>query len=355
MDAPDNTPRPPQPEPLTPSAPYGAIYTPYTPPMPPDPASSDALVIGSPEVSGDSREERAPEPAPPSNGVVPLPVRPLRGGDTAILPRQFGTTPEPLPDMSAPELAGLAPRPLEPAPGDPPAPVPFWMAPAPTLPPAEAAPPAPAPIWSAPPTPLFVPTTAANVPPAVLEPPVSVAPAAPLIVPVADSPALVVPVAPSANVSAATPQSGAMVLLPQEEVVNQLGALYLTNKRVILYAPTILRAAFLRDVDAVGTLTERASGFALFFGVLLLALAGVLGYIASTPNPISAGWPFFSQSPLWLPPLAIGVLGLILLATYFFWMKKSLFLSVGGRPLIVVSLTGWSTKRLEGVDILINA
>ena len=54
-----------------------------------------------------------------------------------------------------------------------------------------------------------------------------------------------------------------MVLLPQEEVVTQLGALYLTNKRVILYAPTILRAAFLRDVDAVGTLTERSSGWTL--------------------------------------------------------------------------------------------
>ncbi len=36
-------------------------------------------------------------------------------------------------------------------------------------------------------------------------------------------------------------------------------------------------------------------------------------------------------------------------------MTKSLFLSVGGRPLIVVSLTGWSSKRLEGVDIFINA
>ena len=45
----------------------------------------------------------------------------------------------------------------------------------------------------------------------------------------------------------------------------------------------------------------------------------------------------------------------LLLASYFFWVKKSLFLSVGGRPLIVISLSGWSPKRLEGVDTFINA
>src|SRR5205823_7677396 len=46
---------------------------------------------------------------------------------------------------------------------------------------------------------------------------------------------------------------GAVEMLPNESVVFQLGALYLTNKRVILLAPSVLRLAFLRDVDAIGT------------------------------------------------------------------------------------------------------
>src|SRR5207249_2827394 len=37
---------------------------------------------------------------------------------------------------------------------------------------------------------------------------------------------------------------GAVEMLPNESVVFQLGALYLTNKRVILLAPSVVRLAF---------------------------------------------------------------------------------------------------------------
>jgi hypothetical protein len=146
-----------------------------------------------------------------------------------------------------------------------------------------------------------------------------------------------------------------LVLLPEEEVVNQLGALYLTNRRVILYAPSILRAAFLRDIDAIGTLTERASGWSLILAVLFLAAAGVTGYLASGRTVPWSDWPLLSQVPTWALPAVLAALGLLLLAAYFLWVKKSLFLSVGGRPLIVVSLSGWSAKKLEGVDTFVNA
>jgi hypothetical protein len=153
---------------------------------------------------------------------------------------------------------------------------------------------------------------------------------------------------------AASTTAGAMVLLPGEEVITQLGALYLTNKRVILYAPSILRAAFLRDVDAVGTLTERASGWSLFFALLFLGLAAVSAFVMLTQNQVAFSIGSILQLPMWLLALGFAALGGVLLGTYFFWVKKSLFLSVGGRPLIVISLSGWSPKRLEGVDAFIN-
>ena len=43
----------------------------------------------------------------------------------------------------------------------------------------------------------------------------------------------------------------------------------------------MLRTAFLRDVDAIGTLTERASGWSFFFGLLLLATAGAGVYLST--------------------------------------------------------------------------
>ena len=57
------------------------------------------------------------------------------------------------------------------------------------------------------------------------------APAAPVKVAAVETPAVSAP-------------AGALMLLPGEEVLQQLGALYLTNRRAILYAPTILRAAW---------------------------------------------------------------------------------------------------------------
>ena len=144
------------------------------------------------------------------------------------------------------------------------------------------------------------------------------------------------------------------MLLPGEEVITQLGALYLTNKRVILYAPSILRAAFLRDVDAVGTLTERATGWSLFFALLFLGLAAVSAFVMLTQNQVAFSVGSAVQLPMWLLALGFAAVGGVLLGTYFFWVKKSLFLSVGGRPLIVISLSGWSPKRLEGVDTFVN-
>ena len=78
--------------------------------------------------------------------------------------------------------------------------------------------------------------------------------------------------------------TGALALLPGEEVVMQLGALYLTNRRAILYAPTILRAAFFRDIDAVGSVTERSSGWMLLLGLLAVAMAALRPSRASPPG-----------------------------------------------------------------------
>ncbi|HST03689.1 MAG TPA: hypothetical protein VLQ48_03030, partial [Chloroflexia bacterium] len=109
---------------------------------------------------------------------------------------------------------------------------------------------------------------------------------------------------------------GAIELLPEESVVFQLGALYLTNKRVILLAPTVVRAAFLRDVDAVGTLTERASGWSLFFGLVFLALSGAGIYFSIAHAQFEDALPLLYQvDPLYIG-IALGVLGLILLLMY---------------------------------------
>ena len=70
---------------------------------------------------------------------------------------------------------------------------------------------------------------------------------------------------------------------------------------------------------------------------------------------MSATLPAVYQFPVGLLTLFLAALGIFLLLTYFFWIKKSLFLAVGGRPLIVISLSGWSPKKLEGVDTFVNA
>jgi hypothetical protein len=138
-------------------------------------------------------------------------------------------------------------------------------------------------------------------------------------------------------------------------VAFQLGALYLTNKRVILLAPSVVRAAFLRDVDAVGTLTERSSGWSLFFSLLFLGLAAVGVYASIERVDLEASFPLlYTVEPLFVA-IALAVAGLVLLIMYFVWVKRTLFVSVSGRPLITVSVADWNSRKLEGMDGFLNA
>jgi len=148
---------------------------------------------------------------------------------------------------------------------------------------------------------------------------------------------------------------GAVEMLPNESVVFQLGALYLTNKRVILLAPSVVRAAFLRDVDAIGTLTERASGWSFFFGLILLGLAGGAVYFAIFRDQYAASYQLFYIFDPRILAVGFALLAIYLLANYFFWVKRTLFVSVRGRPLITVSITDWNARKLEGMDSFINA
>jgi hypothetical protein len=168
-----------------------------------------------------------------------------------------------------------------------------------------------------------------------------------------------------ANPSAAAPTTatgrsvprGALELLPQEEVAFQLGALYLTTKRVILLAPTVIRSAFIRDIDAVGTFTERASGWYLFSGVLLLLFAAgsVYAAVARNSQNLTAAFPFlYFVDPIFLAVVFL-VGAVLLLARYFMHVKRTLFVSVKGRPLITVSIADWNTRKLDGMDAFVNA
>ena len=136
----------------------------------------------------------------------------------------------------------------------------------------------------------------------------------------------------------------------------QLGALYLTTKRVILLAPSVVRSAFVRDIDAVGTFTERASAWVPIFGFLLLALSG-LGFYAMISPQWRATFPMLNDMGALLPALAVLLVlwGVFLLARYFFWTKRTLFVSVKGRPLITVSIADWNQRKLEGMDSFVNA
>jgi hypothetical protein len=158
-----------------------------------------------------------------------------------------------------------------------------------------------------------------------------------------------------AQVAARVVPKGAIELLPEESVVFQLGALYLTNKRVILLAPSVVRAAFLRDVDAVGTLTERSSGWSLFFGLVFLGLAAAGIYLSIARAQFEDNLPLlYIINPLFIG-IALAVFGLILLVMYFIWVKRTLFISVSGRPLITVSVADWNSRKLEGMDGFVNA
>lgn len=153
------------------------------------------------------------------------------------------------------------------------------------------------------------------------------------------------------------PPRGALELLPQETVAYQLGALYLTTKRVILLAPSVIRSAFIRDIDAVGTFTERASGWYLFGGVLLLGAAGLSVYLsfAKTGQGLGVSFPvLYVIDPIFFALLLLAG-ALLLLVRYFLHVKRTLFISVRGRPLITVSIADWNTRKLEGMDSFVNA
>ncbi len=148
---------------------------------------------------------------------------------------------------------------------------------------------------------------------------------------------------------------GALQLLQQESVAYQLGALYLTNKRVILLAPSVVRSAFVRDIDAVGTLAERASAWNFFFGLLLLALSAALLYAQAQRDALYTTFSLLYLIPPFIPGVVVGLLGLLLMARYFLWRKRSLFVSVKGRPLITVSMADWKSGKLAGMDAFVNA
>ena len=157
------------------------------------------------------------------------------------------------------------------------------------------------------------------------------------------------------NSTVAAVPKGALDLLPQEEVIQQLGALYLTNKRVILLAPSVIRSAFVRDIDAVGTMTERAPVWQSILGGVLIGLAAAAVYAGTARESLepNVGWVYIID-PL-ITAALLAAAGIFLLARYFLWIKRSLFVSVKGRPLITVSMTDWNASQLAGMDAFVNA
>jgi len=168
------------------------------------------------------------------------------------------------------------------------------------------------------------------------------------------------------NEAQALPRRGRIELLPNEEIIYHLGALYLTNKRVLLYAPTVLRAAFLRDVDGMGMATERLSGGVFILGLAMMVLAGLTGLLIffDARQELAADSPLksaltnvrdFLPLPLEWVAIVVAALGVFFLVSYFLYVSKSLFVSVHGRPLITVSISGYRPRNLDDVDSFINA
>ncbi len=159
---------------------------------------------------------------------------------------------------------------------------------------------------------------------------------------------------------------GRIELLPNEEIIYHLGALYLTNKRVLLYAPTVLRSAFLRDVDAMGMATERLSSSLFILGLAMMITAGLTGLLIffdahqelAATSPLKSALDYvrdFLPLPLEWLALAVAILGLFFIVSYFLYVSKSLFVSVHGRPLITVSISGYRPRDLDEIDNFINA
>jgi hypothetical protein len=307
-------------------------------PAPTDPPAVEiAPTNGAAPATRDFAIERLP-PAERPTPATPASLRPS-GWLSALSPEAPPAAPDPPPWMENPP-----PRPTPT--------MPVALAESPPTPPALIS---PRPAVAPPPTP--APAAPRYQPPAAAAPAPAYMPAIQAAPALSSAPALsAAPAAPLAT-AAATPATptGALMLLTGEEVIMQMGALYLTNRRAILYAPTILRAAFLRDIDAVGAVTERSSGWMLLIGLLAAGIAAIAAYIGLTqPNSEIHLGELYSANPL-LMAVPLALVAALTLASYFFWVKRSLFLSVGGRPLIVVSLSGWSGKKLEAVDGFVNA
>jgi hypothetical protein len=88
--------------------------------------------------------------------------------------------------------------------------------------------------------------------------------------------------------------------------------------------------------------------------LLLFALSGGLVYASLTPT-LEASSPFLFVVPPWTIALVLGLLGLLVLLRFLAWTKRTLFVSVKGRPLITVSIADWSQKKLDGMDEFVNA
>jgi hypothetical protein len=61
----------------------------------------------------------------------------------------------------------------------------------------------------------------------------------------------------------------------------------------------------------------------------------------------------YTVDPLYVG-IVLAVAGLVLLVMYFLWVKRTLFVSVSGRPLITVSVADWTPRKLEGMDGFVN-
>ena len=158
---------------------------------------------------------------------------------------------------------------------------------------------------------------------------------------------------PRHNTGPLTPR-GALELLPGESISYQIGALYLTTKRVILLAPSVVRSAFIRDIDAVGTFTEKSSAVLLALACLLFAVVGG-GVYLSFNSDAAASLPVVDALPPWIISLALLFPALFLLLRYLVWSKRTLFVSVKGRPLITVSIADWDKKKLDSMDEFVNS
>ena len=144
----------------------------------------------------------------------------------------------------------------------------------------------------------------------------------------------------------------ALELLPNESLLYQLGELYLTNKRVILLGHGGVRSAFVRDIDAAGTRTDRASLLNLITGLLFLAVSATLLFtmlsVQGTQTPVLGPY-----GPPILGAVAL-ILGLFLLGRYFLWVRRTLFVSVRGHPIIELSVSNWESRIPADMDAFVN-